>query len=903
MEILARIHLVVNVNKIYFILCILLNFKIAFSVIPEFYTAEDYDFIEVERHYSNYKVRNNDWQKTLRDITIENLIPTIQLFDGCLIHITNYNGVDLPPLQQPVLLSRYDLVHVKYQAISKIPSTSSYRSNVTRYSLRARTFPFEKVPENEIEMPWCRRYWPDLQCLDIPYLDMSTKAKPWTCEAHLYLLPPSPEQDPNFYEWLRDKNRLSLLVPGGYHRIWSNWWPFYETYNDDSQHEKMDVNQFFILNRHWYDILISDSIEDNMVSPWVTALLTVSSFMTDEQVPSHRELLLIPALTGVKDLDNVLEKSSIRFGSMILLCRNCKPCVTLQPTPIGTPTDRHELDEIIKNHNKHTNHILWKVFAMGDLLNMLKRFFKREKHTSFHSLMRDPSPEAILWKLKTRYLAAIFNNATFQSIYTFPMDKLTECGWDDSRITDYDPILHIYLAGKSDHTVIVNKWYSLRFVSCGRPETNNLAFKELISIFDTKTWIYLNLLTLTVALLSSYGSWKQEKGGNNSQGEPILNIGSFWNYFHEYCVPSFMSYYKVLVEQGDPIAVAVFKIPFLRSIYLSYMVVGIVLSNAYKNDNISRLTLPLEAIPYENFDQLVKHKFEIFTRGFFYTGISGISVVKSLINLEDLGISWLGEGKLFNLDFDYMPYIKPDPPHDDHDISFVFQSELMLYAKSERSQRGRNVTKTIFSNRTQYLLNHTRLHERWWEQLNKNLSNFDLIKVCNKTAILLPEIDAYPLYYKLLQEKFKDVYLSKEAFFALSYGVLFWRSVNPFILQRAQGMVQSNIMEHWNQFVVHFMTSVKSGYGGRTLLAHSVEPVASDMKGNIVVVFTLLPLGVVVSILIFVIEIRRHGHVKIQFEKIYVNFFDLVGRIRFMINKQSRGNLNSGIRDVESCKL
>lgn len=56
--------------------------------------------------------------------------------------------------------------------------------------------------------------------------------------------------------------------------------------------------------------------------------------------------------------------------------------------------------------------------------------------------------------------------------------------------------------------------------------------------------------------------------------------------------------FKVLVEQGDPIpATGGRKVNIMRIALSFFSLVSIVLSNAYKNENIIRLTVPLAPIP------------------------------------------------------------------------------------------------------------------------------------------------------------------------------------------------------------------------------------------------------------------------------------------------------------------
>jgi len=198
----------------------------------------------------------------------------------------------------------------------------------------------------------------------------------------------------------------------------------------------------------------------------------------------------------------------------------------------------------------------------------LKTLFRKESHHEFQKVLQSSLPGDLIWQLEDRIIASVLNNATVQSMYDTHLDKRLDCGLDDNRNSDFNPILYVDLVGKSDYAHFVNHRYSLTFVSCGRPETRNLAYNELISIFDSQIWIYLAVFTLAISLLSSNGTWKQEREWVGGEHHTVTEIGSYTKYFHEYCIPSFLSYFKVLVEQRDPITVSLLKIPFLRFIYL-----------------------------------------------------------------------------------------------------------------------------------------------------------------------------------------------------------------------------------------------------------------------------------------------------------------------------------------------
>jgi len=97
------------------------------------------NFRLVSHQYSNYRGDSingwNTWKN--RDLQLINLAETIDKIPNCLHHLVNYNGIDLDPTTTPLVLSRYDVVHVKYQVLS-------HPSKIPKYTEWTRTFPFEK---------------------------------------------------------------------------------------------------------------------------------------------------------------------------------------------------------------------------------------------------------------------------------------------------------------------------------------------------------------------------------------------------------------------------------------------------------------------------------------------------------------------------------------------------------------------------------------------------------------------------------------------------------------------------------------------------------------------------------------------------------------------------------------
>jgi len=194
-------------------------------ILKEYLDPDPKNFELVSHKYSNYRVdptkTNNTWKD--RDIKLSNLVEKIDALSPCLHHLINYNELDLRPSKTPLVLSRYDVVHVMYK-------TTTARAHKLDFIDWKRTFPFEKVPatKNSSGLEWCQRRsrMYDLECFDIPIEDHTPKTKPWRCEVHWYLFPPIPIKDQMFYNIDPKFNPSSpplveMIIPAAYKKFWT----------------------------------------------------------------------------------------------------------------------------------------------------------------------------------------------------------------------------------------------------------------------------------------------------------------------------------------------------------------------------------------------------------------------------------------------------------------------------------------------------------------------------------------------------------------------------------------------------------------------------------------------------------------------------------------------------------
>lgn len=223
---------------------------------PEVWDYSKHDFKLINGQFSSHLQMSKSATTIQPQEPIPNLNRYLQAFQpNCLIHLINYNGRDFLPFPYPVVLSRYDVAHLFYQRLSR------ETGKLAGLSIRKRFF----FPEHfqKLNLTWCRRYFPDMECLDLPYHDKTSSSK-WTCEAHLYLDPPTPHRDPLFFTLDPHYNRKRLDVPGSFKRFWTNGIisKVLLKHNDDDGYKKyhgmLSEYQVLMITRPKYQVLVSD---------------------------------------------------------------------------------------------------------------------------------------------------------------------------------------------------------------------------------------------------------------------------------------------------------------------------------------------------------------------------------------------------------------------------------------------------------------------------------------------------------------------------------------------------------------------------------------------------------------------------------------------------------------------
>jgi len=125
-------------------------------------------------------------------LSIQNLKEYVEQFSGCLIHIYNYQGIEILGLTEPVVLTRFDVfgywskepyyIDVYYSLYEKSPSLDEIR----RYESID-----EKDRRSKMPKEWNKFY-------DVYVVDKSTRAK-WNCQASFTLFFPDKKNAKHFH--------------------------------------------------------------------------------------------------------------------------------------------------------------------------------------------------------------------------------------------------------------------------------------------------------------------------------------------------------------------------------------------------------------------------------------------------------------------------------------------------------------------------------------------------------------------------------------------------------------------------------------------------------------------------------------------------------------------------------
>lgn len=400
---------------------------------------------------------------------------------------------------------------------------------------------------------------------------------------------------------------------------------------------------------------------------------------------------------------------------------------------------------------------------------------------------------------------------------------------------------------------------NLRFVACGERGISEFAFHELLVAYQLEAWI--GIVTAVVVLSYAFKLlWS-----------PVPHPRHL------------LALIKVLLEQGDPFLASVAQIQRLRWMIGTFMLIGTVLSNAYKNTNVYNMILPREVLLYEHLDQLSQKNISVYTRTVDF----------------DIVYLWQKNKKGFQEFYKPYKYVKYDFKNHSASLSgikayseiktrFDFTSKFQIWMnKPARSYWFHGNDEEDMTELQMDLVKQSRLHpkipyligyfaqtlspfyqinyrraveyfddgdkkydgvfQKWFYELEEQVLEDELL-VCNKTAVLLPQFKARSFARKLLKQKASlPVSISKESYSPFYIHAIVRGFVPPYMLRNIQGIQQAGVLEWWVKYI---------DSSEKVPISQQKPIEAPKITGSILVVFILLICGCSIGFLVFIIEVR-----------------------------------------------
>lgn len=255
------------------------------------------------------------------------------------------------------------------------------------------------------------------------------------------------------------------------------------------------------------------------------------------------------------------------------------------------------------------------------LVQHTKEYFKPDSISASIRFTSSPSPEKMLvWYVRglqcitsshrslgtPEEMVIARRNAAWLSIlknYTFQMNDRICCTngvTHNHKLPDSRGVWGMYLGWQIHDRMVdpqkpmvqkyTDTFKSLGFISCTSLAHEALMFEELLSIYDRWIWALLICSMILLAATLSY----------------LGRGGSF--------LKNILALFKVVVGQSDPFMRRVLKSVPLRSAAVTFLFMGTILSEGYKNENMYHIISPRKVITQENFKQLIEGKFTVYTR-------------------------------------------------------------------------------------------------------------------------------------------------------------------------------------------------------------------------------------------------------------------------------------------------
>lgn len=373
----------------------------------------------------------------------------------------------------------------------------------------------------------------------------------------------------------------------------------------------------------------------------------------------------------------------------------------------------------------------------------------------------------------------------------------------------------------------------LRFVSCGKRGLAMIPFQELVNVYDMWIWLMILLTMITLSI--------------------------FMRLFSELKVSTFLGWMAtltILLEQGHN-ALQGKRVRWATGMFL---LMGIVISNAYRNSNVYNMIAPRRHIPYQFAKELIADNFTMLTR--LHSAESPYSSYRKGRLKEQLEIAG---GSYYNVEVDNDKYLVGISDVTSDMMNFIVTFDEILLSLSHVTAHVREVIATtsfsmsgvlqgshLIPNVTEKLRNFNFPHLWTYftdedrgeilESLVKTVRQeeteimYNLLRGCKKVALILPQHMCYDYSRKIKQvDSHPEVFIGREVYSDVEWLFSFKKqgSVPRQIIMRIKVLYESGHWQKWSRLF--------SGAGKNKETDERV--VAAGLDGNVVLIFYLWMCG------------------------------------------------------------
>lgn len=793
------------------------------------------EFFTPNNNMENHLLKNlQDIQKTyIKDKQKEWMIPTIKNLDSylaqisgnrnCFMILDNFQNANLEPNKIPVILR------------SPKPFLNTYleyTGHGWRILFGSSTFRVENVYANRslkyfkcATSKYIRGMDPPSQkyvrqlCLSINMIEYFLGSKPLPCYMHLEIFPPN---------YLLDSDSSWVSHPLVFEMIFKHHrFHFYTPYTIPPIHIRTKFQQSYE----------ESEIESQRIRKWIDAVR--ESYGSDV---SRHDIFIILNIHVTK-FQGPLNCSNgyVKVVHVLRICYNCRADQDGYYYGTITKSETRTLERSVVERKAFPNpgwNIAWDICPRNDIKSLASQTLQEgcnfQQKKSYKQLWIDVlQAKSILEKVATVH-SQVLNSV---------MGNFSLYGFDQRTNRKQYPIFLISVEPEAyDRTLLTYRQYTndifttLRFIGCGRQGMTSFPFNVLLNVYDAFVWIGI------IAIISAvpFSIW-------------LIRTPT------EVYIDAF-SVLKILLEQGSPFSESLLcKIRY--QILCSFpLLMGIVLSNAYKNNNIYNMVLPRAPILYNKFSELLRDNFKIYTRTAYvhleYSHNPQAGVVALDMSFENKSI--VVETELEDLS------LYADSKVDDDGYTRR-NGSLHKYGVMQAATLHPQV-KTMFVDFLEKKIRSFQenmlepgkmlwIVERMLSQIHRELQAIEKpeliksIKKCQQTAILLPDYICREIKKVLVRkDKMQHVFIGEESFTDLDWTFGIAGDIPPFVIKRIHGIAESGVWQWWVRLL-------------RRNEMHDVDKHdvvrAVGISGNIVILFVVWSGGVFLAILYFIIELCK----------------------------------------------